>query len=427
MSPKVTAAAGTTLSGDHGGTCYVGDPQSVPLSHGRRARSPELRGLRRRRRGNWRRTSRRAGSGRMRSSRSRAAGCRSPGRSGTPSTSRCSAASTWSSTPASDRDSTSRSCCRRLSTGGPRRQAHAAGRRRRRLRAHPRPRADAAPGRGARGAHRVLYTKPGTVHEPTTSGGARTAGSTVPVGAQGPVPYADRRPLATHDRAPSTRRARRRRLGAGARAGVAPHRRDGRLPAGRGRRGAPVPAGGRARAARVRRRRSPTCACSSSDRTRTRRRVTRSGCLSPSTRTCDRFRAACTNIYTRARRPTSASRPPPTATSRAWARAGCHAAQPGAHGAGRRIRLAPRQGLGAGHRARHPCARRPRRAAGRDPVGAGCRNAAAAARSDARDRVRASEPAVGIRTDSSARGRSAGRTSCSSRQGAEPVDWRLPA
>ena len=53
--------------------------------------------------------------------------------------------------------------------------------------------------------------------------------------------------------------------------------------------------------------------------------------------------------------------------------AGRHAAQPGAHGAGRGLRLAPRQGLGGGHRGGHPRARRPRRSARRDPVGAGCR------------------------------------------------------
>ena len=54
--------------------------------------------------------------------------------------------------------------------------------------------------------------------------------------------------------------------------------------------------------------------------------------------------------------------------------AGRPAAQPGAHRAARQPRLAPRQGLGGRDRAGHPGARRPRRPAGRDPLGPGCRN-----------------------------------------------------
>ena len=72
------------------------------------------------------------------------------------------------------------------------------------------------------------------------------------------------------------------------------------------------------------------------------------------------------------------------------------AAQPRADGRTRRVRVAPRQGLGGGHRAGDPRARGTRRAAGRDPVGTRRPLAQAVARRRAGDRVGAPVPAVGV-------------------------------
>ena len=93
-------------------------------------------------------------------------------------------------------------------------------------------------------------------------------------------------------------------------------------------------------------------------------------------------------------------------------RAGCAAAQPGAHRGARSVRVAPRQGLGAGHPARHRGPGRARRPAGRHPVGSRrAESGADAGRRPVRGRPRTPRrcrPAPA----SSARARSAGPTSC---------------
>ena len=75
-------------------------------------------------------------------------------------------------------------------------------------------------------------------------------------------------------------------------------------------------------------------------------------------------------------------------------RSGRHAAQPSAHRRTGSARLAPRLGVGAGHRTRDPHSRRSRPADGGDPVGARRRRPQAAARFDADHRIRAPLAAV---------------------------------
>ena len=128
--------------------------------------------------------------------------------------------------------------------------------------------------------------------------------------------------------------------------------------------------GGRTRAARVRARRSPTCACSSSGRTRTRRRGIRSASRSPSTRHVRPLPRSLANIYRELRDDLgiAAARHGDLSAVEPRRRP---AAQPGAHRAARRSRLAPRHGLGGGHRPRDPHPRRARHARSSRSSGAG--------------------------------------------------------
>ena len=89
--------------------------------------------------------------------------------------------------------------------------------------------------------------------------------------------------------------------------------------------------------------------------------------------------------------------------------------------------IPPRVGLGEGHRARDPRARRARRRARRDPVGEGCREPAAAARIRRRSSSRAHPSPL-----SASRGFFGSRpfsraNELLAQQGAAPVDWRIPA
>ena len=100
-------------------------------------------------------------------------------------------------------------------------------------------------------------------------------------------------------------------------------------------------------------------------------------------------------------------------------RAGRAAAQPGADRRAGPARRPPRQGLGSGHRAGDPRAVGARQAAGGDPVGTGRADAAAAARRRARRSSRRTPSRCRPIAASSAPGRSAGATRCSSSAGAE--------
>ena len=136
-------------------------------------------------------------------------------------------------------------------------------------------------------------------------------------------------------------------------------RRRARLPAGRGRRlpGVPAAAGRRAGAR-------------SSARTPTPRPATRSGCRFAVDARRAPAAAEPAQHLPGARRPTSASPPPPHGDLTAWADRGRDAAQPGAHRAARRVRR--RTAAAAGRRS-PTCAIdalvAPRRPVRRDPVG----------------------------------------------------------
>ena len=85
--------------------------------------------------------------------------------------------------------------------------------------------------------------------------------------------------------------------------------------------------------------------------------------------TCGRCRASLRNIYTELRADLGLE-PPAARRPHGLGRPGRDAAQPGADRAARRARLAPRRGLGGGHRsARSTALAAPRRPVRRDPVG----------------------------------------------------------
>ena len=191
-------------------------------------------------------------------------------------------------------------------------------------------------------------------------------------------------------------------------------RRDGRVPARRDRRGPQLPAG-----------RARTCCARSRSRFADVRVLivgqdpypTPGHPIGLSLRgraaTCGRCRAAWQNIYRELRHdlglPDAGARRPDAVD-----RAGRAAAQQGADRRAGRARRAPRQGLGGGHRAGDPGAGRPRQAAGRRSCGGATRRrcgrcSATCRRSSRRIRARCRPTAA-----SSAPGRSAGPTSCSS-------------